>query len=64
MSALNKHNSKENFQTNTIEIVHRHLQDVNHKITEEEIRNIKIGASFDLDNRPSEMFEKSQGTRY
>ena len=34
-------------ETDSAEIVRRHLQDENHEITDEEIRNVKIGSPDD-----------------
>lgn len=31
------------FESDTQKLVHRHLQDKNHVITEEELRNVRIG---------------------
>ena len=45
---------KKRFQSDTNKIVQRHLEDPNHQITEEEIRNVRVGMSPPTpDNLPS-----------
>ena len=34
---------KKRFQSDTNKVVQRHLKDPNHQITEEEIRNVRVG---------------------
>ena len=38
---------KKPLETNSAEIVRRHLEDENHEITDEEIRNVKVGTTDD-----------------
>lgn len=41
-SPESRENNPENKPTDTSEIVRRHLQDPNHQITDEDIRNVKV----------------------
>lgn len=46
------------FESDTKKIVRRHLEDPNHQISEEEIRNVRIGMSPDVEDNGKEKLEK------
>lgn len=41
-TGANKRPSPESYEPDTLKIVHRHLQDENHQITEEELKSVRI----------------------
>ena len=50
----------ERFESDTQKIVHRHLEDENHTITEEEIRNVRIGMTPPLDQPTEQAVAESE----
>jgi hypothetical protein len=42
---VNKDQNEERFESDTQKLVRRHLEDEDHVITEEEIRNVRVGMS-------------------
>jgi hypothetical protein len=46
-SPENRTKESKPMETDSSEIVRRHLEDENHEITDEEIRNVKIGSTED-----------------
>jgi len=40
---------KERFESDTQKIIHRHLEDEDHQITDEEIANVRIGMTPPID---------------
>ena len=47
ISPENKTNENKPAETDSAEIVRRHLEDQNHQITDEDIRNVRVGAKDD-----------------
>lgn len=47
ISPENKTNENKPAETDSAEIVRRHLEDENHQITDEDIRNVRVGAKDD-----------------
>ena len=47
ISPENKTNENKPAETDSAEIVRRHLEDENHQITDEEIRNVRVGTKDD-----------------
>lgn len=47
ISPENRIKESKPMETDSSEIVRRHLEDENHEITDEEIRNVKIGSTED-----------------
>ena len=40
------------------ELLHRHLKDPNHQVTDEELRNLKVGADAEDENEVSKAADK------
>jgi hypothetical protein len=46
--------TEEKFETDTQTIIRRHLEDKDHVITEDEIRNVRIGMDADDEEKPQQ----------
>jgi hypothetical protein len=53
------HNGQE-FESDTQKVIHRHLENKNDVITEEDIRNVRIGMSAPLDKPTREAIEERE----
>lgn len=51
--------SEDRFESDTQKIVRRHLEDPNHKITEEELRNVRIGMTPVIEHDSKDQFERT-----
>ena len=51
--------SSNRFESDTQKIVRRHLEDPNHTITEEELRNVRIGMTPVIEHDSEDEFERT-----
>jgi hypothetical protein len=58
---VNKDQNEERFESDTQKLVRRHLEDEDHVITEEEIRNVRVGMSPPPDEPTEEAIQESEG---
>ena len=57
----NKEQKDERFESDTQKLVRLHLQDESHVITEDEIRNVRVGMSPPLDASTEEAIKEREG---